>query len=348
MAFALAPIEIFGLFTGGLGIFSFAQHNFIERQREGVGFRFAVGLDGAGPKGKGLTQAGGTLPDIRVFNEHGDPLGRTLNKNYCGSGDTNCDSTVYNVNEQPTYTLFTGNDDAICMAYVTVTFPEDTKYAWTGNWARACHRPWYYSDIYVQSDAGADKVMCAWLDANGDSKTTGIQVHWPEFDSGAKHGNTASYYCNHPHVMTFHTDYDPWYINLPSRKRDMFASDPSIEARSFPKNATSTNHVKSHGSSLQERMAKDTRLIKSKAASHLASELCKSPESVGPSFVSYKERKFCHMADKKLYKFCDAVKKGECWDDEKHEIVHKSNNGIVKRAANPAVAFTETLAWGEE
>lgn len=95
-------------------------------------------------------------------------------------------------------------------------------------------------------------------------------------------------------------------------------------------------------------MAKDARLVKSKASSHLASDLCSSPSSVGPSFVSYHERKFCHMADKKLYSFCPSIKSGDCWDDERHEIVSKAAGGHVKRAANPAVAFTEILLWGQE
>ena len=55
---------------------------------------------------------------------------------------------------------------------------------------------------------------------------------------------------------------------------------------------------------------------------------------------------FCHMADKKLYPFCADIKQGECWEDGKQAIVEKSASGIVRRADNPAVAFTYTTYWG--
>ncbi|GAB0134211.1 hypothetical protein EsDP_00002592 [Epichloe bromicola] len=343
---SITALEAFGVFTGILGIFSFSQKEFYESTQRGVGFRFAVGLDGSGPRGKGLTNAGGDLPDIRVFNEHGSFLGINAEKQRCASGETDCDVFVAGVHDQPTYTLFTANDDAICLAYVTVTFPEGTKSAWTGNWAKQCGAPWYYSDIFVPNDKGYKKILCAWLDANGDQPTTGLQVYWPAYSKVFKeNGGKANYYCTHPSVLTFHRDHDPNYIKFHPRKRNMFASNPLVETRHFE---TSAKDITPRGSSLHERMAKDTRLVKSKASSHLASDLCNSPSSVGPSFVSYHERKFCHMADKKLYSFCASTKSGDCWDDEKHEIVRKAAGGPVKRAANPAVAFTEVLHWGQE
>lgn len=50
----------------------------------------------------------------------------------------------------------------------------------------------YYSDIYVANNKGSDKVLCAWMDGNGDQPITGIQVHWPDYDAGFKgNGNNA-------------------------------------------------------------------------------------------------------------------------------------------------------------
>ncbi|KAG6026178.1 hypothetical protein E4U19_002749 [Claviceps sp. Clav32 group G5] len=352
MAAAFGLLEAFGVFTGGLGIFSFVQHNFIDYKPQGAGYRFAVGLDGAGPWDNPLSNAGGNLPDIRAFNELGDLLGTTINdKSYCSSGRTDCDSVVDDVHDQPTYTLFSANNDAICLAYATVTFPEGAKYAWTGNWAKHCGAPWYYSDIYVQNNMGADKVLCAWMDGNGDQPITGIQVHWPDYDAGFRgNGNNPDFYCHHPSALTFHRDHDPWRVHVRPSKRNMFASDPSTETKRVagaPKDDAKKSTEGKHTEGLTERMARDTRLIKSKATSHLATELCASPDSVGPSFVSYHERKFCHMAPKHIYSFCEDVKQGDCWDDAKHEIVHKSEDGPVKRAAVPAVAFNQTLLWGQ-
>ncbi|KAG5999602.1 hypothetical protein E4U21_006587 [Claviceps maximensis] len=343
---AFGVLDAIGLFMTGLGLFSFAQHNFIDYKPPGAGFRFAVGLDGAGPWDEPLTNAGGDLPDIRVFNELGDLLGTKINdKTYCSSGSTTCDSIVPWVDQQPTYTLFTANNDAICLAYVTATFRDGAQYAWTGNFGHYCGQPWYYSDIYVQSSTGADKVDCTWMDGNGDQPVTGIQVHWPDYAGNFKgNGGKKDYYCNNPSVLTFHRDHDPWRVHVQSSKRNMFSPNPSLDTKRF---ATTPKDAKPKKAGLRERMAHDTRLIKSNAKSHLATRLCESENSVGPSFVSYQERKFCHMAPKKIYGFCEDVKTGECWDDVKHEIVHKGEHGVVKRAANPAVAFTHTIHWGQ-
>ncbi|KAG5979234.1 hypothetical protein E4U55_005398 [Claviceps digitariae] len=350
MAAALGMMDMFGLFTGGLGLFSFVQHNFLDYRPQGVGFRFAVGLDGAGPWDAPLRQAGGQLPAIRVFNELGDQIGYQKNaKSYCSSGSTNCDVLLGGVEQQPTYTLFTANDDAICLAYITVTFPAGEKYAWAGNFGEFCGATWYYSDIFIQNDMGADKVECTWIDGNGDQPVTGIQVHWPDYSASFRgNGGDGNYYCLNPTAMTLHRDQSPSRIHVRPQKRDMFAADPSVKTKTFatsPKDAEpKADTPKKPG--LRERMARDTRLIKSHAKSHTATKLCESHSSIGPSFVSYKERKFCHMDPKKLYSFCEDVKTGECWDDVKHEIVHKAEGGVVKRAAHPAVAFEKVIFWG--
>lgn len=144
-------IEVVGVVSSMLGIFSFLQDNF-QTQEKGVAFKFAVGLDGSGPSAHPLKNAGGNLPDIRVFNEHGDLLGKTLNHRHkCGNGHTDCESIVKDVHQQPTYTLFSGNNDAICLAWATVTFPEGTKYAWVGNWGQQCGAPWYVVAVFFET-----------------------------------------------------------------------------------------------------------------------------------------------------------------------------------------------------
>ncbi|KAG5989950.1 hypothetical protein E4U43_004400 [Claviceps pusilla] len=346
MAATFGVLDAIGLFMSGLGIFSFVQHNFLDYVPPGANFRFALGLNGAGPFGEGLQNADGTLPDIRVFNALGDEIGKTINDDtYCKDGVV-CDSLVPWVQEQPVYTLFTANADAICIAWVTATFPEGDKYAWTGNFGRYCpSATWYYSDIYVQNDHGADKVACTWIDKNGDQPTTGIQVSWPAYASNFNgNGGKADFYCSQGPALFFHQDQDPWRIKTLPQKRNMFASNPSVEEKAF---APKPKDAKPKKAGYNEHYVHDTRLVKSHANSHKASELCESKTSVGPSFVSYKERKFCHMATKKLHSFCEDVKTGTCWDDVKHEIVHKDENGAVKRSVNPALPFNKVILWGQ-
>ncbi|KAG5947279.1 hypothetical protein E4U53_006443 [Claviceps sorghi] len=331
-----------GLFMAGVGLYGFAQNNFYQKQHDGATVRFGLGLDGAGPYNAPLRGAEGQLPAIHLWNEKGIPIGSINNhKTFCRDGGAPCDSTVPDATQQAPYTLFEANDDGICVAWMTMTYSDGSHFAWTGNFAWFCGQPWYYSDIQLQNNRGEQFVKCAWMDGNGDSPTRGIQVYWPDYSRDfTGHNDDPHYYCNSPHTLTFHRDESPkdvitkeseyYQAHHPSKRSN--ESEPRPLPETWP---------------FKERMAQDTRLIKSKHADHSATRLCEDKASLGPSFVSYDERKFCHMAPKRLYSFCEDVKSGDCWDDNKHEIVHKGAKGVVKRAANPAVAFNKVLRWGE-
>lgn len=129
-----------GVIGSILTIFSFVSDNFPTPEENGATINFKVGLDGAG--NPPLKEGGGDKPDIRLWTEQGDFLGITINDGKkCESGADKCETKVTGFTQQPTYTLFTGNTDAICLAWSSITFPGGDKYAVTlGNWARACDR----------------------------------------------------------------------------------------------------------------------------------------------------------------------------------------------------------------
>lgn len=136
----MSVVQVIGAVSGLLSIFHFFQEQFHNAGDSSIGYSFKVGLDGAGG---GLSNAGGNIPDIRAYNEHGELIGKKINdKTYCGPGDDNCLSQINKVHQQPTYTLFSGNNDAICIAWVSVTFPGQDKYAWIGNWGQQCGAAW--------------------------------------------------------------------------------------------------------------------------------------------------------------------------------------------------------------
>lgn len=337
-----------GVVGSVITIFSFLKDMFPEPDNPSAKFAFKIGLDGAGDPP--LSNAGGNIPDVRCWNEQGGFLGITTNdNNKCENGADLCETSVSDVVQQPTYTLFTGNDDAICISWASVTFPGGQNYANTiGNWAQSCDEAygrggnWYYSDIYVPTEDGPDEtVFCAWVDKNGDVDTTGIQVHWPEYskDSGTK---GLDYYCNNDPVLRFTEDPDPSDVIFWTRKRDLFSQQPSTSsARSEERRAVDKQHAR-----LARRFEKDTRLVKSKEAKHTASGLCGAGRSVGPSFVSLEERKFCYMPTKTVYPFCEDVEGGACWSEEEDKVIAKGSTGRV--AAVPEMKFDKVLSWGEK
>lgn len=146
-------VTAIGVASKVLKIYQFAEDKFgpKENTNDRVTFTFKIGLDGAGvAEGwEPMNNAGGNVPDIRVYNEHGEHLGRSINdKKKCNSGQDNCYNIVGGVNQQPTYALFSGNNDAICIAWIGVTWPGQDKYAWVGNWGRQCDAPWYVLPLF--------------------------------------------------------------------------------------------------------------------------------------------------------------------------------------------------------
>ena len=158
---AAGIFEAIGVISGVLGIVQFGIDNFAEPESKGSTVRIAVGLD----YDNGLNNAGGDLPDIRLFNEAGGFLGMVADPGKVDSGgfaditvDHDDDST-----QQAAYTLFSANNDAICIAYASITWPSGDQYSWIGDWGHQCGGSWYYSNYFI---SGTDrKPDCLWIDA---------------------------------------------------------------------------------------------------------------------------------------------------------------------------------------
>ena len=158
---AAGIFEAIGVISGVLGIIQFGADNFPVPDKVGSTVRVAVGLDFSG----GLREAGGDLPDVRLWNEAGEFLGKTTDPGKVGTGGYR-DITVdhkHDSTQQATYTLFSANNDAICIAYTSITWPSGDEYAWIGDWGRKCGATWYYSNHYIS--AADMKPDCMWIDA---------------------------------------------------------------------------------------------------------------------------------------------------------------------------------------
>ena len=159
---AAGIFEAIGLVSGLLGIVQFGIDNFAEPESTGSTIRVAVGLDYDG----GLSNAGGDLPDMRLFNEAGEFIGMVADpgdKLERGGFDDVFVKHKGDSTQQATYTLFSANDDAICIAYASITWPDGDQYAWVGDWGRQCGATWYYSNRYISGTS--TKPDCMWIDA---------------------------------------------------------------------------------------------------------------------------------------------------------------------------------------
>ncbi|KAK3901910.1 hypothetical protein C8A05DRAFT_34415, partial [Staphylotrichum tortipilum] len=97
--------------------------------------------------------AGGDLPDVRLFNEGGEFIGIKVDPGSVGDGSTGTIKVEHKDQngQQAAYALFSANDNAVCVTSISITWPNGDH--------------------------------CLWIDSNGGQQQTGFQVHFPEFVS---------------------------------------------------------------------------------------------------------------------------------------------------------------------
>jgi hypothetical protein len=131
----MAAANIISVIGTGITLLSFLLDNVPDGEDQAK-LSYIIANDGAGGD---LSNAGGDLPDVRLWDDTGEFLSASYDPGYCGEGVTTCTTDV-NTQEAPTYALFTGNNDAICIAWTGLSWAgRQKKYGFhPGNWAHAC------------------------------------------------------------------------------------------------------------------------------------------------------------------------------------------------------------------
>ncbi|TLS22533.1 uncharacterized protein PpBr36_09795 [Pyricularia pennisetigena] len=328
---ALAPLldptgislAIFTIVSLVLGI---AEHPAQPDSHRQTAFRIHMGLDSISGQNKG-----GHIPDVRVWDERGNWLGAVWGDDKDVAAGDFVDITVdLDKPHQPTYSLFTANENDVCIAYVTQTLATGEKYSWTGQWARTCSKPWYFSEVVYD---GRDNLACAWLSMhNIDNKSTSaLQLHIHEFKYTDDNNKSLEYFCAGSPTMKFYTHFDPteidrWETRRPedqnltraivhvpgktdSQHRSIRRSreNNSLQPRQLPPVSRASGPSKPRGGHRERpRSAHGSWLIKSRRGQS-ASVLCADPASWGPDFVSYSEGLYCNMETREVLPLCDAA-----------------------------------------
>ncbi|KAH6981606.1 hypothetical protein BKA56DRAFT_656130 [Ilyonectria sp. MPI-CAGE-AT-0026] len=336
-------IEVIGVVSGLLGIIQFGIDNFVEEPGEGSTFKIAVGLDGT----NGLSEAGGNLPDVRVWNQNGEFVGMKADSGDVGDG--NLGEVHVNHENQGVYTLFSANDNAICIAWVTTSWSEDrggNHYAVQGDMGYHCGASWYYSGMYYNSNEDQwnrppeDQPKCFWIDKNGDQPSTGFQVRWPAFSTSEVDPNAPPEQrdpkskCDNV-SFGVRSEEDPNYINYwTRRKRRHLTGAPG--------------QLKRQHSRRNEVM--ESQLIVGDVDGLSARFLCESATSVGPDLANTSEGLFCDMGEKKLYDLCSESVQAGCFDIDSKTLRPAFDGMIASLVASRAVSrgektYKTTLDW---
>ncbi|KAJ5163582.1 uncharacterized protein N7500_005412 [Penicillium coprophilum] len=315
----MSVVDAIGVISGILTIVSFGMDNFGEGETSGSTIKVAVALDGP----NGPTNAGGDIPDVRVWNEVGDFVGMKADPGTVGNG--NLGEVKINHENQGVYSLFSANDDAICVAWVTTTWSDDrggNKYAVSGDYGEACGGSWFESHMYPNSNEDYQP-KCFWIDKNGDQPKTGFQVRWPAFskDEQDEHDTNPQRMCNDINFGLREED-DPNTINyIVKRKRD--GPMRARQALSRPAWAAS-------------------ELVISDSKSHSAKRLCESDTSMGPDFAHTGEAAFCDMGSKVLYAFCTEDGQTDCFDFDSQSV---STGTATRDTAGGVGTYSSVRDW---
>ncbi|KAH6689858.1 hypothetical protein F5X68DRAFT_189578 [Plectosphaerella plurivora] len=123
-----------------------------------------------------------------------------------------------------------------------------------------------------------------------------VAFRFPEFDATGpiQHLTDAiGYFCNQTQALYFHEDPDPQVLVV--SKESKFLNPPVA------------------GTEAPIKQAQGNRLIidtsKDRGWERSAIELCSSPFSHGPDFVSVREGMYCDMHEKRLWKLCTRKEK---------------------------------------
>ncbi|KAI9701956.1 MAG: hypothetical protein M1836_001300 [Candelina mexicana] len=241
-------------------------------------------------------------------------------------------------------------NDAPCVAAVSAS-GNGVTWNWFGDIAVQCPgTQWYNSDKIVGD--GVYRPKCVWLDRDYSKGiwNRGLSLHMQDFSATEARKEQYTKYpdtlCKSAKRMTFWHDVEPDF-DLPGNL-ELFPADydrngynDDYTDKDFAKvidnkahfgpPATSKGKVrKSRRSDNSTNSASNTigkgHLVISDHEQHSAQELCESPSSLGPDFVSTEESLFCDMSSKTIWHLCSTIIKTMCFDLQAQKLVGGTQN----------------------
>jgi len=307
-----ALIKVIGVAVKGLSMLSMGDEKFAKPSPKGTTITIAAALD---QPAAGFVNAGGSLPSVRLYNEVKTEIGsKTKKLGKVGNGATESIFIEHKNGQQASYALFSAGNDAVCVAYVTITWASGEKYAWTGDWAgpNGCNNDWYYSNIFIEGGGKDSQPTCLWIDRDGNRELTGFHVHFPSFvtadnGSGLK-GKKVSDFCN-TNAYRVYKGKEPTAIQFGRKRRR------GISGVVSPDTTTQEDSMQSQvpGNATTAIQHKD-RLIVTDNKAHKVKTLCDSASSKGPDMVNTAEGLFCRMKDHTLWPVCKQNSEDNCFN----------------------------------
>ena len=196
--------------------------------------RVSAGLSQAGD---GASSTGGHAPNIALFDPNGARLGFMSGERQGIIKEGNFkDISVAHIddsnNEPAEYvSLTSGGTDAICIAYLMITWASGDNFQFFGDIGRTCGGQWYPSNLPVPNDNNKQFTpSCMWIDSpdpgTGNMFAYGFSFHAKDF--GTSKVRAAGYQANPDSLCKSLPRFHFWGAELTSELQCIPVFDPPI------------------------------------------------------------------------------------------------------------------------
>lgn len=315
---AVSLVDAIGVASAGLTLIGFLQSNFAERNEEGATVRIKAGLPELDSEDDSL---GGSIDKIYAFDTRNGYAGQADGCQIDSGGI--CTKTVDQSvgGRRAGYISVSNNDDATCIAWITVQQFDDTQGgAWTGDIGWQCGQRWYNSvesaGRLTDEQGGGEYVpKCTWIDADHTNDIVNAAL---KFDVTAYGENV----------------------------RDTADSDACAPTIYGPDSGPIADQPGKR--SIDDRPLWMTeRLVMSNFTSQPAEQLCNSATSWGPDFIG-PDGRFCDMSTKTLSPLCSSEDIEGCVEVDENEGTLVKRMNVARRSANVVhKSYKKISKWGQ-
>ncbi|KAK8006659.1 hypothetical protein PG991_012956 [Apiospora marii] len=358
---ANVAFNVIGLLLGVVGMAPMLNSMLPDKSDRETTIRIGVGTSI-----KGSDTTGGNTPGIRIFDVMGRDLGEARgSKKVIADGgfkDIVVTASSDKQGRQAQYlSVSKGGNDALCISYISMTWPDGQKKAWYGDVGYQCGGHWYNSQTLIGDDNYQPK--CTWIDGDKSNgiTTQGFGMHITDFtatkERAAAYADDQDTMCKSKPRFHLYDDLKSDYFlpyfsppleydsNLVDKDRKKVMVDGASTGKLPPRNKVRS--PRERRDIIAKRHLFPGKLVTSPKTAHSARELCESGSSLGPDFVSFHENLFCDMSEKELWPLCSAKVTSGCFDAKTNTMVakHVSRRDEVTGRAIPVKEYQDVATW---
>ena len=349
---------VIGLAMGGVSMVPLSKSFAPDKTDETTTVRIGVGtsLDSS-------ATTGGNVPGVALFDTVGRKIGESKgSKDKIGDGSFKDIKVVADGDvggRQAEYvSISKGGNDALCVAYVTMTWPDNSKYIFSGDVGYSCGGFWYNSQTTFGEANPGYKPKCFWIDGDASNgiKTQGFGLHITDFEAtkerSAAFAKNQDLMCKSPPRFKLYNDitsgdslpyFDPplefhagTLLDMDEKKVLVDGSNRDDKHKPSRRRIRNSQMQGRNATSLLDTIAGAMEkfaghLITSNDTMTSAVELCESKTSLGPDHVSFQEQKFCDMQVKQVWPLCQGNSNGVTCFDTKTNSMRKGQNPLGRR-----------------